>query len=151
MKPIPEEEKGRETYDVTEDDLGGYLEGERLQIEEVMDKVIVISAIDVRPSDFSDGDYAVVQMVWNDEALIEQPPYTFTTSSGVLLKQLKRLKDRMPIRTKIVAKVSEASGREYYTLAPPDWHRVKRIKERKFDEKDENQLTFTESEVKRGY
>ena len=146
MKTIPEVEKGyREPYDVTDDDIGGYLEGERVQIEEVMNKVIVISAVDIRPSDFSDGDYAIVQMIWGDD--LQQTPYTFTTSSGVLLGQFKRLKDQMPIRTKITAKSSEATGREYYTLTPPDLHRAKRIKEKKFNEKDENQLTFDDKEV----
>ena len=152
MKPISEEEKGyREPYDVTEDDVGGYFEGERVQIEEVMDRVIVISAIDVRPSDFSDGDYAIVQMIWDDDLQQEQQeaqtPYTFTTSSGVLLKQLKQLKDRMPIRAKITARLSEATGREYYTLSPP----VALIKKGargkgKGEKRREEPLTFDDSE-----
>jgi len=141
MKPITEEEKGyREPYDITEDDVGGYFEGERVQIEEVMGKSIVISAVDIRPSDFSDGDYAIVQMIWDDD--LQQTPYTFTTSSGVLLGQFKRLKDQMPIRTKITAKSSEATGREYYTLSPPDQHKESVRKEKK-----EDPLTFVGEEV----
>jgi len=153
MKPIPEEEKGyREPHDVTEEDLGGYNDEERIAIEEVMDKAIVILAVDVRPSDFSDGDYATVQMVWDDDPTgFTTDPRTFTTSSGVLIKQLGQLKDKMPIRAKITKRLSETSGREYYTLTPPDQRKKGGRKEKKEGDDIDFPLTFTESEVKRGY
>jgi hypothetical protein len=112
--------KEEEITDLTEEDLPTIVfEGEKIDIKDVMNQNIVIRDVVTRPSSFTEGDYAVLQIEKDGE------PCTITTGSTVLMRQIKERADKLPFRCQIVEQHSLKSGYSYYTLAPA----VKKMKD----------------------
>jgi hypothetical protein len=65
-----------------------------------------------RPSSFTEGDYAVLQIEKDGE------PCTITTGSTVLMRQIKERADKLPFRCQIVEQQSLKGKYKYYTLSP---------------------------------
>ena len=102
-------------YDLTRDDIGTtIMEGDRIDIKEVVDKVIIVSEFKVRQSDFYETNYVVVQIKYDEDEQV----YQFTTSSKVLIDELQKLESKIPFRAIIVSRRSEKSKRQYYCFAP---------------------------------
>jgi hypothetical protein len=95
-------------YDLTENDVGADISGERVDIEDVIGKNIVIEDMVTRPSTFHDGNYAVIQLS-GDRILM--------TSSSILIDQIRDLHDKLPIRCQIAEHKSVKNNRKYYSLS----------------------------------
>jgi hypothetical protein len=113
-KDVREEE---EITDLTEEDMPTQMfdqmfEGERIGIEDVLDENIVIRDMTTRPSSFSEGDYAILQIEKDGE------PHVILTGASVLMKQIKEKADKLPFRCRIVEQQSTRSKYKYYILAP---------------------------------
>lgn len=82
-----------------------------IDIEDVLNKEIVVEEFALRPSSFREGDFAVVKIKINgDEKVI-------TTGSKVLMDQLKMAKNKEKIPFKATIKRIELDeGRKYYTF-----------------------------------
>jgi len=106
IRDIPEEDK---VTILTEEDLGL---GERIDIEEILDKDILIKGIKTRPSSFYEGDYAIIQ-VEKDGKL-----YVVTTSSSVLMDQINKIESKIPFRCRITKRKNPATNRRYYIIVP---------------------------------
>ena len=101
-----------EITDLTEEDLPTIVfEGEKIDIKDVMNQNIVIRDMITRPSSFTEGDYAVLQIEKDGE------PCTITTGSAVLMRQIKERADKLPFRCQIVEQQSMKGKYRYYTLA----------------------------------
>jgi hypothetical protein len=109
-------EKGKdegEVYNLTMEDMPTQMfDGERISMDDILDKDIIIRDMVTRPSSFSEGDYAILQVEKDGE------PYVALTGSVVLLRQIKEKADKLPFRCKIVEQQSTRSKYRYYTLAP---------------------------------
>jgi len=83
-------------------------QGDKISIDNVLNKGIAILEFRVLPSAFFEGNYLMVQIMDPEGNLA-----WFTTGSSVLEKQLNELKkkEKLPIRCKIV------KIKRYYTLA----------------------------------
>jgi|GEM_PF-3374680 len=113
---VEEEDKvpKKEITDLTEEDIPTQMfEGERIDVEDVLGENIVIRDMDTRPSSFSEGDYAILQIEKDGE------PYKISTGATVVMKQIQDLEDKLPFRCKVIKKQSKKSGYKYYILAPP--------------------------------
>jgi len=88
------------------------IEGERVDMTDVLGKRLVLQDFRAMKSQFHEGDYSWIQVriVDEDDRLV-----VFTTSSQVLLGQVLDLKDKLPVRAKIV----KPEGKLYYTFT--DW------------------------------
>lgn len=110
-----EEEEHKKVVDLTFDDIGGAMfEGERIDITEILDENIVIERMDIKPSMFYDGEYAIVQIEKDGDKFV------VLTSSSVLIQQITNIKDRLPMRCRIIKKVSPTKKQRYYTIVPPE-------------------------------
>jgi hypothetical protein len=106
-------DKEEDITDLTEEDMPTQMfEGERIGIEDVLDENIVIRDMTTRPSSFSEGDYAILQIEKDGE------PYVILTGASVLMKQIREKADKLPFRCRIVEQQSTRSKYTYYTLAP---------------------------------
>ena len=102
-----------EVYDLTENDMPTQMfDGERISMDEILDKSIIVRDMTTRPSSFSEGDYAILQIEMDNELRV------ILTGSGVLVKQVKEKADRIPFRCKVIEQKSAKSKYTYYTLAP---------------------------------
>jgi len=99
----------KEIYDLKDDDLG-FVNGEKVDIATVLNRPIVVTGLSFQPSQFYDGDYAKVSL---DDGTF------FTTSSSVLMDDLRSFKNRLPMRCMILTKKGK-QGRNYYYLAGSD-------------------------------
>ena len=100
-------------YDLTDNDMPTQLfDGERIGIDEILDKPIIIRDIETRPSSFGKGDYAILQVE------IEGELHVVLTGSEVLVRQIKEKADKLPFRCRIIEQQSTRSKYKYYTLAP---------------------------------
>jgi hypothetical protein len=81
-------------------------EGEQVQLSELLDKAIVIKDFSELPSKYNDGTFAVVL------AEIDGKTATFSTGSKVLMEQLNKIKDKLPVRVTI----KQPEGKKYYTF-----------------------------------
>ena len=107
------EKKDGRIYDLTEDDTTTQLfNGERIDMEDILDKSIIIKDMEIRPSSFSDGDYIILQVEIDGEL------HVVLTGSEVLVRQIKEKADKMPLRCKVIEQQSTRSKYKYYTLAP---------------------------------
>ena len=107
------EDSGNDVYDITDDDMSTQMfDGERIDMEDVLGEPIVIRDMATRPSSFSDGDYAILQIEMGGELRVA------LTGSKVLVKQVSEKADRMPFRCKVIEQQSTKSKYKYYTLAP---------------------------------
>ena len=105
--------KNDSIYDITENDMPTQMfDGERIGIDEILDKTIIVRNVETRPSSFNEGDYAILQVE------IDEERHVVLTGSKVLVKQIKDKADRMPFRCKIIEQKSTQSKYTYYTLAP---------------------------------
>lgn len=95
-------------YDLTENDVGADISGERVDIKDVIGKNIVIKDMSTRPSTFHNGDYAVIQLA-GDRVLM--------TSSSILIEQIRDIKDKLPIRCQISEHESAKKHMTYYSLS----------------------------------
>ncbi|VUT23852.1 MAG: hypothetical protein MOIL_00197 [Candidatus Methanolliviera sp. GoM_oil] len=103
----------KDITDLTEEDMPTQMfDGERIGIEDVLDETIVIKDMTTRPSSFSEGDYAILQIEKDGE------PYVILTGASVLMKQIREKADKLPIRCRIIEQQSTTSKYKYYTLAP---------------------------------
>lgn len=84
------------------------LEGEKVLLESLINQEVAFFDINIFPSAFFEGDYASVQI---EDA--DGNKKWFRTSSGVLITQLKELKDKkkLPIRSTI------RKVKRYFTLS----------------------------------
>ena len=106
-------DKEEDITDLTEEDMPTQMfDGERIGIEDVLDENIVIRDMTTRPSSFSEGDYAIIQIEKDGE------PYVILTGASVLMKQIREKADKLPIRCRIIEQQSTRSKYKYYILAP---------------------------------
>ena len=114
---IPEELNNRgnaeKVYDLTTDDIANMIDGDRVNIEDVIDKNIIIEDVIFQKSDYGDGNYAILQMKINDGL------YSMTTGSKAIVRQLTENKNKMPFQCRIIKQKSMNSEYEYFTLSPP--------------------------------
>jgi hypothetical protein len=71
------------------------LEGKKIYIRNILDKEIIITNFRVSKSKKNDGQCLCIQLVLGDEICV------IFTGSSVLISQLERVKDKLPIRTSI--------------------------------------------------
>jgi len=85
---------------------------EVVNIDEILDREIIIEDFTLRPSQFKDGEFAIVKFREKNEK-----SKLFLTGSEILLKQLKRARDikKIPFRATI-KKVPTEGDRKYYTF-----------------------------------
>ena len=95
-------------YDLTENDVGANISGERIDIDDLIGKNITIEEMTTRPSTFHDGNYAIIQL--SGERVL-------MTSSSILIDQIKELQDKLPIRCQIATHKSATKDRKYYSLS----------------------------------
>ena len=106
-------EKEKVVTDLTEEDIPAQMfEGEKIGMEDVLDENIVIKDMATRPSSFSEGEYAILQIEKDGE------PYVITTGSTVVMRQIQEKADKLPFRCRIIEQQSTRSKYTYYTLAP---------------------------------
>jgi hypothetical protein len=113
---LKESEKMKEKVDEKKEEIkefsevweggGVTLEGEQLEIADVLDKKIIIRNFRLLPSNIHEGNFAVVQGELDDELI------TFPTGSKVIMAQLEKLKEKLPIR----GTITKPKGKRYYTL-----------------------------------
>ena len=100
-------------YNITDDDMPTQtFDGERISMDEILDKSIIIRDMETRPSSFSEGDYVILQIEIDGELCV------VLTGSEVLVRQIKEKSDKMPFRCKVLEQQSSRSKYKYYTLAP---------------------------------
>jgi hypothetical protein len=82
-------------------------EGEKISVEQIVNKEVAIMDIKVSPSSFYEGDFAIVLVGESDGK-----PKFFNTSSKVLIAQITNLKQKheLPVRSTIT------KVKRYYTL-----------------------------------
>ena len=88
-----------------------FLMGDKIKIEEILNKEVVFTSMKTEPSKMNKGeDYLKVQIA--DGEIDGKPIYKiFFSSSKVLMKQFKKYKSFMPFKATIIKQKS------YYTLA----------------------------------
>ena len=105
--------KEKDITDLTDEDLPMQVfEGERIGIDDILDETIVVRDMVTRPSSFSEGDYAILQVEKDGE------PYVVITGSTVLMRQIGEKADKLPFRCRVIEQQSTRSKYRYYTLAP---------------------------------
>ena len=106
---------GDEIYDLTDADVKGDFDnvGDRITIDEILEKEIVIYEYSLKPSLFHNGDYATVLVdLYEDDGLTDKR--VLFTSSKVLIEQLEKFKAKMPYKTMINKKHGDKWV--YYTM-----------------------------------
>jgi len=88
-------------------DTAPIFDGEKVSIDAVLNKEITIMDFRTSPSTFHEGDYCAVSFM---NGAISQ---WFTTGSGVLISQLRKLREL----EKIPAKATITKVKRYYTMA----------------------------------
>ncbi len=86
-----------------EDERGG-LEGEKVNVEDILNKEILVTDFQFRQSHYHKGDYMILQFRNDGELKV------VFTATEVVKKQLERHKDQLPFYGTIVKK------NRYYTL-----------------------------------
>jgi hypothetical protein len=81
-------------------------EGEQVEFSDVLNKEIILKDFKILPSSFHEGEFAVVQ------AELDGNIVTFPTSSKVLIGQLKGIKNKLPVKARII----KPEGKKYYTF-----------------------------------
>jgi len=107
------DELTEDVYDVTDTFSQKEFEGDRISLDDILDQTIIITDFILKPSEFSDGDFAIIQVVFNDKKGI------LMSGSQILLSGLKKYKDKLPIRCKIIKRQSPKTKRRYYALSAP--------------------------------
>ncbi|HIH40723.1 MAG TPA: hypothetical protein HA221_04095 [Halobacteria archaeon] len=105
---------GHRYYTLLEENLGlgDMFEGEKIELDQILDKDIIVRGIKTRPSSYYEGDYAIIQ-IEKDGKL-----YVVNTSSSVLMDQIKKRAEEIPFRCRVVKQRSAASKRYYYNIMP---------------------------------
>jgi len=85
---------------------GKMFEGEQVEFSDVLNKQIVIKDFKEIPSTFHEGNFAIVQAEMDGNLV------TFPTGSSVLMKQLSSIREKLPVR----AKIMKPKGKRYYTF-----------------------------------
>ena len=112
-KDANNDEFGDDVYDLTDNDMPTQMfDGEKIDMDEILDETIIIRDMTTRPSSFSEGDYAILQIEVDGELRVA------LTGSKVLIKQINEKADRMPFRCKVIEQKSTQTKYSYYTLAP---------------------------------
>lgn len=102
-----------EVFDVNEDEDDMDLDVNRVQIDDILDKNIIITDFELRPSDYEVGEYAIINLIYNDLESV------LMSGSKALVRKLKKYEDKLPIRCRITKKLNTKNNREYYTMASP--------------------------------
>ena len=89
---------------------GTVYDGEIIKLDEVLDKNVIVYDFMTRPSQFSEGDYAIMQLGVDGEKRI------CMTGSQVITNNLKSNSDLMPYRCRFSEMVSPKSHRKYYII-----------------------------------
>lgn len=113
---MPEElnkQNVEEVYNLTMDDISNILEGDRVNIDDVLDKNIIINDGVFQKSAYNEGNYVILQME------IDNKLFNLITGSKAIVRQLEENIKKMPFRCRIIKQRSLNSEYEYYTLAPP--------------------------------
>jgi len=108
-KSWSESAENKGVYDLTDNEVG-LMSGEKVEIQTVIGHPVVITAVSFQPSQFYDGDYAKVSL---DDGTF------FTTSSSVLMDDLRTFTRRLPMRCMVMTKQGKR-GKNYYYLAGSD-------------------------------
>jgi hypothetical protein len=84
---------------------------ERVDIDSLLNKKIIVEDFVLRPSQFREGDFAIVKFREGNESKV------FLTGSEVLVKQLKKSREigKIPFKATI-QKVPTDKDRAYYTF-----------------------------------
>lgn len=87
-----------------------FLKGDKVTIEEILNKEILISGIKKAPSKVKQGEtYNKIQII--DKIVDNQPHYLiFFSGSAILEKQINKYKDKLPFSATIIKQ------KNYYTL-----------------------------------
>ncbi len=85
------------------------LNGKKTKIEDIIGKELTINRVLFLQSKQHEGQYALI------EAEIGQEKILFNTGSGVLMKQLKDVENKVPFIATI-KKVESGKGRKYFML-----------------------------------
>jgi hypothetical protein len=106
--------KEKEITDLTEEDLPTMaFEGDKITLDELVNKNFVIRDMLTRASAYSDGEYAILPIE------LDGKPYFTTTSSSVVMRQIGELRDRLPFRCSVAKEKSTKHKQwQYYTLIP---------------------------------
>ena len=101
--------------DLTEEDIGAgaSFEGDTVKMEELVGENVIILDFGTRKSDYSEGDYAIVQINLDGEKRV------VLTGASVIMDNLNTYKDLMPYRCKVGEFTSSKSHFKYYALTPP--------------------------------
>ena len=86
--------------------------GDQIDTADVLDKEIVIYDYATRPSQFSEGDFAIVQIEIGGEKRV------LMTGAKVLMKSLEKNNEKMPYRCRIIGIKSPKSHRTYFAMVP---------------------------------
>lgn len=70
--------------------------GEKIQIERILNKRVLITRYRINKSKFKESNYVTIQFTLDDKT------HVVFTGSEVLMKQLEKYKDKMPYNTTIV-------------------------------------------------
>ena len=81
------------------------LKGERISADHLLNQEIIIREYRKLPSKFGTGEYALVQVEWKSKY------YVFSTGSGVVLDQLDKIKEKLPVKATLT------KPKRYYKLA----------------------------------
>lgn len=79
--------------DIAKDDI--HLAGEKMSLQEIVGKTIVITGFKITKSKFKDTDYLALQFE------IENEQHVTFTSATVLIEQLKKYGEQLPFETVI--------------------------------------------------
>jgi len=86
------------------EEIGG-LEGEKVKIESILDKEVLITNFQLRQSHYQKGDYMILQFQSGGGLKVA------FTASEVIRKQVDKHKDQLPFRGTIIKK------NRYFTLS----------------------------------
>jgi len=76
--------------DFAKDEAEGPLSGEKIKMEKILGKEIVVLDFRVRKSKIKDGEYTIIQFIKEDKK------YVVFTGSSVLRRQLETYKNKLP-------------------------------------------------------
>lgn len=79
--------------------------GEKIQIEKILNKKVLITKYRTSKSKFKESNYTTIQFKYEDKL------YVIFTGSDVLIRQLEKYKDKLPFNATII-KIGK-----YYTLS----------------------------------
>ena len=92
-------------------DAGIIFDGDVVKIDDILNQNIIVYDFITRPSQFSEGDYVIMQLGVDGEKQV------CMTGSQVVIGNLRNNSELMPYRCRITEMVSPKSHRKYYVIA----------------------------------